>query len=189
MNIHTPVPTIYGSHYEKFEKLWQSQIEKTKSKFGKDIESVLFPQIDLVEVPVLFVKKESIIDVLKFFKEDNEFQYGFLSDITAIDETPDVKRFHIVYNLFSHSNLNRIRLKVKLKESEAIETATVLWEAANWLEREVWDMFGVKFDNHPDLRRILMDERWEGHPLRKDYPLRKYQTFLTPMEPQAELLK
>lgn len=83
----------------------------------------------------------------------------------------------------------RVRVKVKIAENEKFNTLIPLWEGANWAEREIYDMFGIHFEGHPDLRRILMDMRWEGHPLRKDYPLRGYQVFLTPEPLDPELLK
>ena len=83
----------------------------------------------------------------------------------------------------------RIRVKIKIAEDESVPTLIPLWEGANWAEREIFDMFGIHFEGHPDLRRILMDQRWEGHPLRKDYPLRGYQVFLTPEPLDPELLK
>ena len=95
----------------------------------------------------------------------------------------------MVYNLFSPANKDRLRVKARLNEGESVATATVLWKSANWAEREVYDMYGVRFDGHPDLRRILMDQRWEGHPQRKDYYWRKYQLFLEPEAVPDHLLK
>ena len=125
----------------------------------------------------------------------NNYHYTFLTDLTATDEQEDEKsastniRFHLVFHLMNVENRARIRIKIKLKENESISTFIHLWPGANWAEREVFDMFGIRFDEHPDLRRILMDMRWEGHPLRKDYPLRGYQIFLTPEPLDPELLK
>ncbi len=189
MNIHHPVPTIYGRDTEKFEELWKAQVSALQTQFGDQIEEVWWPLKQEVEVPVVFFKKEVIVDALRFAKESTELKFNFLSDISATDEQPDPLRFHLFYNLFSHTNLNRIRFKVRVKEGESVPTVVSVWSGANWLEREVFDMFGVRFEGHPDLRRILMDERWEGHPLRKDYPLRRYQFHPVPMEPQEKLLK
>lgn len=188
-DIKTPVAGIYGDLPEKFKPLWEKQIALLKAEFGSSIEKVLMPQVDAVEIPVLYVAKERIVAVLKFLKENKETQYGFLSDITATDETPREPRFDVVYQLLSHANFARIRLKVSVAENETVPSATEVWKAANWVEREVFDMYGVKFSNHPDLRRILMDERWEGHPLRKDYPLRGYQIFTEPEHVKPELLE
>ncbi|MBI2567889.1 MAG: NADH-quinone oxidoreductase subunit C [Candidatus Schekmanbacteria bacterium] len=139
------------------------------------------------DVPIVFVRKDSIAAVLAFARDEPGFEYGFLADITATDEEVE-PRFEVVYNLFSHTRGWRFRLKVRVPSDEEVPTAVGVWPAANWLEREVYDMFGVRFAGHPDLRRILMDERWVGHPLRKDYPLRGYQIFPDPQEIKPELL-
>lgn len=167
-----------------------TQILKAQEKWGAAITKV---EKDKVGCPVVWVKKEQIIDVLKFFKEQEDLAYEFMSDLTAYDDMnqPDelLGRFVVVYNLFSPQNKVRIRFKTRVAEGDAVPTATVIWGAANWAEREVFDMFGIKFAGHPDLRRILMDVRWEGHPLRKDYPLRKYQLFNDPEPIPEHLLK
>ena len=187
MDIRTSVPTNYGDWTARFGETWKAQVAAAKEKFGSAVESVKMPGADATDVPVLYIKKESIIQVLEYFKTDSSFEYGFLADVTATDEESD-PRFEVVYNLLSQSKGGRIRLKVRIRENESVPTATGIWAAANWAEREIWDMFGIKFEGHPDLRRILMDERWEGHPLRKDYPLRGYQLFTEPMAPKPELL-
>lgn len=176
MNIHVPVPEVYGDHFEKFSPLWKTQIEKVKAKFSASIVEVRMPREYPTDVPILYVTKESIVPVLDFLKNDSEMDYGFLADLTATDEEIN-PRFEVVYNLLSHSSMSRIRLKVRVNDGEEVPTAISVWPGANWAEREVWDMYGVRFSGHPDLRRILMDERWVGHPQRKDYPLRGYQLF------------
>ncbi len=187
MDINTPVPTIYGDQLEKFGELWKKQVQTLKEKFGDAIEEVLFPKEANTDVPIIFVQAARIIDVLGFMKNDAGFEYGFLADLTATDEE-SAPRFHVVYNLLSRKSMSRVRVKVRTDEENAVPTAISLWPAANWAEREVWDMFGVRFEGHPDLRRILMDVRWEGHPLRKDYPLRGYQIFPTPEAIDPSLL-
>ncbi len=176
MNIHVPVPEVYGGIFDQFGATWKAQIEKLKNKFGSAIEEVRMPREYPTDVPIVFVKKESIIPVLEFLKSEADMDYGFLADLTATDEEIN-PRFEIVYNLLSHTHMARIRLKVRVNDGEEVPTATGIWDGANWAEREVWDMYGVRFSGHPDLRRILMDERWVGHPQRKDYPLRGYQLF------------
>jgi NADH-quinone oxidoreductase subunit C len=188
MDINTPVPTIYGNMLEKHGESWKKQVDELRSRFGAAIEEVRFPREYPTEVPIVYVKKESVIAVLEFMKTADGFDYGFLSDITATDEEID-PRFEVVYNLLSHRTMARIRVKTRAAESEEVPTATRIWPAADWLEREVWDMFGVKFTGHPNLRRILLDERWVGHPLRKDYPLRGYQIFPDTPAPKPELLE
>ena len=187
MDIRTLIPTNGGDWLAKFGETWKSQVAAVKARFGDAIEEVRMPGDYPTDMPILYVKKEQLIPLLQFLKTDGSMDYIFLSDITATDEEVE-PRFELVYNLFSLSKKCRIRVKTRVREGEEAPTATTLWSAANWAEREVWDMFGIKFKGHPDLRRILMDERWLGHPLRKDYPLRGYQIFTTPMEARPELL-
>ncbi|WP_223913328.1 NADH-quinone oxidoreductase subunit C [Geobacter sp. AOG1] len=116
------------------------------------------------------VKKEDIIAICKCLKE--EMGYNLLTDVTAVDYCGKAPRFMVVYNLYSIPTKDRLRVKAPVEESDtSIASATCLWNAANFLEREVYDLFGITFTGHPDLRRILMTDDWVGHPLRKDYPL------------------
>ena len=116
------------------------------------------------------VKKEDILSVCGFLK--TELSYNLLTDVTAVDYLGSDQRFMMVYNLYSIPNKDRLRVKAPVDESAcAIDSLSGLWNSANWLEREVFDLFGINFVNHPDLRRILMTDDWVGHPLRKDYPL------------------
>jgi NADH-quinone oxidoreductase subunit C len=119
--------------------------------------------------PTLFVAPGSIVEVCRFLKQDQRFIR--LSGITGVDWWPAVPRFEVVYLLHSLDKNLRLRLKCKTGESDEIDSVTSVWRSANWYEREVFDMFGVKFRNHPDLRRILNPADWEGYPLRKDYPV------------------
>jgi NADH-quinone oxidoreductase subunit C len=189
VDVRTPVQTIYGDHAAKFSETWAHQIKQLREKFGGAVLEVKMPRETATDVPVIFLKKESAIEILAYIKNTTGFEYDFLSDITATDESPDTERFHVVYQLFSHVNFCRIRIKVKLRDGEEMPTLINVWAGANWAEREIWDMFGVKFSGHPDLRRILMDDRWVGHPLRKDYPLRGYQIFPTPETIDPKLLE
>lgn len=163
-------------------------ISALEQKFNDGILEVRVPVKYPTDVPIVYLKKEILLAVLSFLKNETGLEYDFLSDITATDETVE-PRFEIVYQLFSTTRHERLRIKVRLRDGEEIPTATSVWPAANWLEREVWDLFGVRFTGHPDLRRILMDYRWQGHPLRKDYPLKGYQIFPTPAPIDPELLK
>ena len=117
------------------------------------------------------VKKEEIVAVCSFLK--SEFRYNMLTDVTAVDYLgKKADRFMMVYHLYSIPNKDRIRIKAPVAEGDCtIASLTGLWNSANFLEREVFDLMGVIFSGHPDLRRILMTDDWEGHPLRKDYPL------------------
>ena len=116
------------------------------------------------------VKKESILDVLKCLRDD--LRYNFLTDVTAVDYLGQSPRFQVVYHLMSIQNKDRIRVKAPVTENDCtIDSAASLWNAANWLEREAYDLMGINFVGHPNMVRILMTDDWVGHPLRKDYPL------------------
>ena len=130
--------------------------------------------IDVVEFRgevTVTVKKDAIIDILSFLKQS--LQYNLLTDLTAVDYLGEKEeRFMMVYLLYSIPNKDRLRIKTPVAEADcSIPSATQVWRTANWLEREVFDLFGITFDKHPDLRRILMTDDWQGYPLRKDYPL------------------
>jgi NADH-quinone oxidoreductase subunit C len=113
------------------------------------------------------VKPDSNVSVLDFLRLEADFDY--LVDVTAVDYPKRPERFDIVYIVYSFLRNERIRVKIQVKEGEEPESAVEVYPTANWLEREVYDMFGIRFANHPDMRRILMPEDWQGHPLRKDY--------------------
>lgn len=187
-DIRTPVAINGGDWVEKFGAIWRDQAQALQQQFGASIVEVQFPGEAAVDMLTVTVKKESLIQVLDALKNNPKFDYAQYTDMTATDET-EHPRFCLVYHLYSYSRKNRIRVKTRIAEDESAPTATKLWEALNWAEREVWDMFGIRFDGHPDLRRILLDERWVGHPLRKDYPIRGYQIFTEPEDPQPHLLK
>jgi NADH-quinone oxidoreductase subunit C len=120
----------------------------------------------------LQVRKQDVVEVCKVLKNDNELKFLLSEDITAIDWARRKDRFTVIYHLFSLKNKFRIVLKADVDESDCnIDTVSSVWRAANWQEREVYDMYGIKFNNHPDLRRIYMPEEFEYYPLRKDFPL------------------
>jgi len=119
-------------------------------------------------------------DIFRWLKEDPQLDFNFLADLTAVDyldkRTP---RFEVVYHLYSLSKNHRLRVKIPVAgEDPVVDSLTPLWKGANWLEREVWDMFGIRFRGHPDLRRILLYEQFEGYPLRKDYPVNYRQPLV-----------
>ena len=114
---------------------------------------------------------DRLLDVMRFLKDDAATAFDYCSDVTATDWPPRAKRFDVVYCLYSTRLRHRIRVKVRVGEGEPVESVAQMWPAADWLEREVFDQFGVNIVNHPDLRRMLMPEEWQGHPQRKDYPL------------------
>ena len=143
-------------------------VQKLKAKFdGAVLEAVEF--IGQVSIRI---EPGRIVEVCNFLRDDVDTKFNYLSDLTCVHyplghELP----LEIVYNLYSISRNERVRLKVAIAEGESVDSVTDVWPSANWMEREVYDLFGVSFRNHPDMRRILLPPDWEGHPLRKDYPL------------------
>lgn len=120
------------------------------------------------------IKRDDILKVLKFLRDDVNCQFLTLLDVCGVDYPEDDERFEIVYHMLSMTHNNRIRIKLRTDEDTPVSSVTSLFNSANWWEREIWDMFGVAFIDHPDLRRILTDYGFEGHPLRKDFPLTGY---------------
>jgi NADH-quinone oxidoreductase subunit C len=122
------------------------------------------------------VDRPHIRDACVLLRDDTGCPFNYLSDVTCVDWYPSEPRFEVVYHLLSIPNKERVRLKVRLESaSPVIESVTSVWPSANYFEREVFDLFGVRFTGHPYLRRLLMPEDWEGHPLRKDYPVEGYR--------------
>lgn len=129
--------------------------------------------IEKDEVTII-AEREQICSVLQFLRDDSECQFKILIGLCGVDYPNREKRFEVVYNLLSISQNNRIRVKVAAAENELVPTVTKIFSTAGWFEREAWDLYGIYFDGHPDLRRILTDYGFEGHPLRKDFPLTGY---------------
>jgi NADH-quinone oxidoreductase subunit C len=122
--------------------------------------------------PTIYVSRDDLPTVTRALRDNPDAGFGFLAELTAIDWLPREPRFEVVYILVSIEHRLRLRVKVRLPgDDPRLPTVSDVWPAANWLEREVWDMFGIAFDGHPDPRRLLMPEDWEGYPLRKDYPI------------------
>ena len=120
----------------------------------------------------VYVSREALPAVARALRDRRDLRFDLLADLTAVDFWPREPRFELVYILVSIGQPARLRLKVRLSGGDArVETVSAVWPGAGWLEREVWDLFGIAFDGHPDLRRLLMPEDWEGHPLRKDHPV------------------
>jgi NADH-quinone oxidoreductase subunit C len=129
------------------------------------------------------IRKEGITEICLFLRDNPELSYNFLMDLTAVDYLGKTKkeRFEVVYHFYSLKRNARLRLKAPVSEEDcAIDSITSLWECANWAEREAWDLYGIKFRGHPELKRILLYEPFEGHPLRKDYPVKKRQPLIGP---------
>ena len=127
----------------------------------------------------LVVPRSSIVEVCAHLKSAPGFEFDMLSDLTGVDRGPEEEpRFEVNYHLFSTKRYHRMRLKVLLNQEDThVRTVTGVWRTANWHERETFDMMGVIFDGHPDLRRILLPDDWQGHALRKDFPLRGYEPY------------
>jgi NADH/F420H2 dehydrogenase subunit C len=119
----------------------------------------------------VIVAADRILDVARHLRQAPDASFELCSDVTATDWPPRAERFDVVYILFSMRHRRRLRVKVKVADGQPLASVTPVWPSANWLEREVYDMFGVNFIGHPDRRRILMPEEWQGYPQRKDYPL------------------
>ena len=141
----------------------------------KKINSELATKIKKTEIKhnqlYIEIEKENMIDVTLFIKSDKDTKFRQLIDITAVDYPENAERFKIVYLFLSHEFNQRMILSYDISENEVISSLTSIFPSANWMEREVFDMYGVNFKDHPDLRRILTDYGFEGHPLRKDFPL------------------
>ena len=141
----------------------------------KKINSELTTKINKTEINhnqiYVDIDKDDLIDVILFFKTNKDMKFRQLIDITAVDYPEEQQRFKIVYLLLSHELNQRMILSYHIGENEVIPSLTPVFPSANWMEREVFDMYGVNFKDHPDLRRILTDYGFEGHPLRKDFPL------------------
>jgi len=142
--------------------------QKLKDKFP----SVEFELTDYRDELTIKFDKKFIVEVCSFLKSDSELEFIWCADVTAIDWATRKNRFTVVYNIFSMKHNFRLRLKADVDESDcSIDTVSSIWKSANWQEREAYDMYGIKFNNHPDLRRMYMPEEFEYYPLRKDFPL------------------
>lgn len=128
----------------------------------------------------IVIARQGLREVFSLLKQDPQLDCNFLTDITAVDYLGKKQpRFEVVYHLYSFRDKRRLRVKVPVPEEEPVVDSLVpLWKGANWLEREVWDMFGIRFEGHPDLRRVLLYEEFQGHPLRKDYPVNQRQPLV-----------
>ena len=152
-------------------------LQLLRENFPDAVLDTMLPQGDATAV----IRPESLTRIIDFLKNDSRLQFNILVDITAVDYLERKPRFDVVYHLLSLPFNRRLRLKVPVEDgSSALNSLTPWWGSADWLEREVWDMFGIPFAGHPNLKRILMYEEFQGHPLRKDYPIRKRQPLIGP---------
>jgi NADH-quinone oxidoreductase subunit C len=157
-------------------------LDRLRTRFGAAVVETHAHRGDHTAV----VERAAVVDVLRFCRDETDLGFDMLSDLTAVDflkfpGREDGPRFEVVYHLYSLAHNHRVRLKIRVDEDEAVvPTAVSVWPIANWLEREVWDMFGIRFEDHPDPRRLLMYEEFVGHPLRKDYPINRRQPLIGP---------
>ena len=127
------------------------------------------------------VDPERVVEVARLLRDDSALEFEMLTDVTAVDYLGEEPRFEMVYHFYSVAGNRRLRIKARVTEESAeIESLVDVYASANWMEREVWDLYGIRFKGHPDLRRILLYEEFEGHPLRKDYPKEKRQPLVGP---------
>ena len=173
----------------------QASLPSILDALAKAVPAAKAQAVPAVDMETVLVEADAIVDVCRFLRDDAAFQFGFLSDVIGVDLLPEEPRYEIVYILAAlgpafltagntaAAPARRLRLKAKLGSPEPrIETVSSVWPSANWAEREIFDLFGVAFTNHPNLRRILMTDDWEGHPLRKDYPVQIRKSGHIPWE-------
>lgn len=169
-----------------YQEAQQKILQHLKETYGGEFQI----EEDKVGEPMIWVpSKDKLLAFLEELQKDTVVQVNYLSDLTAydnVDRKDGEKRFVLVYQLYSLSNRIRLRIKLASEEGDSVPSICSLWKAANWLEREVFDMFGIRFENHPDLRRILMDERFEGFPLRKEFDIRNRQEFMDNVPTRVE---
>jgi NADH-quinone oxidoreductase subunit C len=151
-------------------------VKRLKDRFASSILETTVFRGEVTHI----VKKEALLDVCRFLKSEKDLKMDFLSDVLGVDYHPRTPRFEVVYLLYSTANKIRLRLKIKVEDGETVPSVTALWRSANCAERETFDMFGIVFDGHPELKRIYLPLDWEGFPLRKDYPLRGYKDKYNP---------
>ncbi len=132
----------------------------------------------------IIINKHYVLDVCRFLKEEKDLDFNFMMDLTAVDylnQKDRKERFEVVYHYYSLKHNHRIRVKAPVSDADCvIDSIVPLWVGADWFEREVYDMYGIKFNNHPNLKRILLYEEFVGYPLRKDYPIKKRQPLIGP---------
>ena len=148
-------------------KVESKALDRLKEVYPDDVlEIVCYAGEVTVVVP-----REKIATILEFLRDDEVTAFNLLADQTAGDYPEREKRFDVVYHLYSIPLNHRLRVKIHVGEAEQVPTAALIFQAANWAEREIFDLFGIHFEGHPDMRRILLPDEWKGHPLRKEFPL------------------
>lgn len=165
---HKPAPPAKKGPVITVDISGDALIDRIRERFGEAITEA----VATLSQQILRVKKDSYVELCNFLHDDQEALFDMCTDLTAI-HWPDRsgQEFDLVILLYSVPKNRRLRVKVSLADGEACPSVTPIWAGADWMEREVFDMFGIRFDGHPDLRRILLPEDWPGHPLRKEYPI------------------
>ena len=148
-----------------------SKLQKLEKSINSELSSKVKNSLIDNDELLIEVDEKNIIDVIQFLKSNENCKFKQLIDIAGVDYPDNEKRFELVYLFLSHENNLRIKILIKFETNQSISSLTKIFPSANWMEREVFDMYGIKFKNHPDLRRILTDYGFKGHPLRKDFPL------------------
>lgn len=143
----------------------------TADRINEQFPEAVIAVREIAGEQTVVVEREQIVEILEFLRDEESLEYNMLVDLTGVDFLGRIPRFEVVYHLLSMGHKRRLRLKVLAEEGESVPSVVGVYPTANFHEREVYDMFGIDFEGHPDLRRILMPDEWEGHPLRKDYPL------------------
>jgi NADH-quinone oxidoreductase subunit C len=151
-------------------------VDRVRNAFRDDIIETTVFRGEVTHV----VKTRLLTSLCAYLKTDLELRMNYLVDVLGVDYPDRSPRFEVVYHLYSTSKKHRLRLKVRLDEGETVQTVTSIWRSAGWPERETYDMFGIVFEGHENLRRIYLADDWEGFPLRKDYPLRGYKDRYNP---------
>jgi NADH-quinone oxidoreductase subunit C len=145
-------------------------VEKIRERYG---DGAILELKEFRDEVTLVVGREIIVELCRFLRDEHELKYNFLSDLCGVDWPGRPERFDVVYNLYSLPHKSRLRIKVRLPESDpTVPSVTEIWPTANWHEREAYDLYGIRFEGHPDLRRILNPDDFEGFPYRKDFPIR-----------------
>ena len=155
-------------------------IEALRARFGEKI----LESDDRLGDEVVTIGRDDSLEIFRFLRDNLEMAFDLLIDLTAVDYLGRTPRFEVVSHLCSSSKRQRLRVKIGIDEKDCrVPSLTPLWKGANWLEREAFDMYGIRFDGHPDLRRILMYDAFEGYPLRKDYPFNRRQPLVPERDP------
>jgi len=155
-------------------------LQRLIAERGEHLESTHAQHGDATAV----LRPESLLNVMRFLRDDPDLAFNMLTDLTAVDWLGRAPRFEMVYHLYSLDWNHRLRVKAGVSDSPdapaQVDSLCELWPSANWMEREVWDMYGIRFAGHPDLKRLLLYEEFQGHPLRKDYPKERRQPLVGP---------